>query len=107
AALCGRCIGGCSVRKLPPALDSPQSDATVSASHVLRLPRSLGCAVGVSSGDCRMKKLIFASVGLIAMAAALRTATAADADGDGPPPVTYPPVTVVLFSWTGVYLPGP
>jgi outer membrane immunogenic protein len=53
-----------------------------------------------------MKKLTFASVGLIAMAAALRTATAADADVYGPPPVIYPPVTVVLFSWTGFYFGG-
>jgi hypothetical protein len=49
-----------------------------------------------------MKKLTFASVGLIAVAAALRTAAAADADVYGPPPVVYgPPVTVVLFTWTG------
>src|SRR5262249_50435737 len=90
-----------------PALDSPQSDATVSASDVLRPQRLLGCAVGVSSGDCRMKKLIFASVGLIAVVVALRTATAANADVDGPPPVVYgPPVTVVLFTWTGFYFGG-
>src|SRR5262249_8466054 len=56
---------------------------------------------------CRMKKLSFASVGLIALAAALRTAAAADADVYGPPPVVYgPPVTVVLFTWTGFYFGG-
>src|SRR5260370_15437859 len=54
-----------------------------------------------------MKKLTFASVGLIAVAAALRTAAAADADVYGPPPVVYgPPVTVVLFTWTGFYFGG-
>jgi len=54
-----------------------------------------------------MKKLIFASVGLLALAAALRTAAAADADVYGPPPVVYgPPVTVVLFTWTGFYFGG-
>jgi outer membrane immunogenic protein len=53
-----------------------------------------------------MKKLTFASVGLIAVAAALRTAAAADADVYGPPPVVYPPVTVVIFTWTGFYFGG-
>ena len=54
-----------------------------------------------------MKKLTFASVGLTAIAAALRTAAAADADVYGPPPVAYgPPVTVVLFTWTGFYFGG-
>jgi len=38
-----------------------------------------------------MKKLIFACVGLIAVAAALRTAVAAEADVYGPPPVVYGP----------------
>ena len=54
-----------------------------------------------------MKKLIFACVGLIAVAAALRTAVAAEADVYGPPPVVYgPPVTVVIFTWTGFYFGG-
>src|SRR5262245_59936430 len=53
-----------------------------------------------------MKRLTFASVGLIAVAAALRTAAAAAADVYGPPPVVYPPVTVVIFTWTGFYFGG-
>src|SRR6516165_9611557 len=54
-----------------------------------------------------MKKLIIASVGLLAVAAALRTAAAAEADVYGPPPVVYgPPMTVVIFTWTGFYFGG-
>src|SRR5262249_55701959 len=58
-------------------------------------------------GDCPMKRLFFACGGLIAVAAALRPAAAAEADVYGPPPVVYgPPVTVVIFTWTGFYFGG-
>ena len=52
-----------------------------------------------------MKKLILASVGVIALAAALKPAGAADADLlYGPPPVVYAPApAVVIFTWTGFY----
>jgi len=52
-----------------------------------------------------MKKLILGSVGVIALAAALKPAGAADADLlYGPPPVVYAPApAVVIFTWTGFY----
>jgi outer membrane immunogenic protein len=52
-----------------------------------------------------MRKLIFASVGVIALAAALKPAGAADTDLlYGPPPVVYAPApAVVIFTWTGFY----
>jgi len=50
-----------------------------------------------------MKRLTVASIGVIALAAALRPAAAADY---GPPPVVYAPPApaVVYFTWTGFYL---
>src|SRR5262249_58725388 len=66
-----------------------------------------GTPGGVGGGCGGMKNLALASVGLLALAATLRTAAAADADVYGPPPVVYGPrVTVVLFTWTGFYFGG-
>jgi outer membrane immunogenic protein len=52
-----------------------------------------------------MKKLTFASAGVMALAVALQPAGAADTDMPyGPPPVLYaPPPAVVIFTWTGFY----
>jgi outer membrane immunogenic protein len=52
-----------------------------------------------------MKKLTFASIGVMALAAALQPAAAADTEMlYGPPPVLYaPPPAVVIFTWTGFY----
>ena len=49
-----------------------------------------------------MKRLTVASIGVIALAAALKPAAAADY---GPPPVVYAPPApaVVYFTWTGFY----
>src|SRR5258707_1897494 len=84
------------------ALESPQSDATVFAR---RSGRPQGPSCRRKSGGCRMRKLIFASVGVIALAAALKPAGAADTDLlYGPPPVVYAPApAVVIFTWTGFY----
>jgi len=55
-----------------------------------------------------MKKLSFASVAAIALAAALQPAGAADTEMlYGRPPVVYaPPPAVVIFTWTGFYFGG-
>jgi outer membrane immunogenic protein len=54
-----------------------------------------------------MRKLTFASVGVIALAAALKPAGAAEVDLYGPPPVLYAPApAVVIFTWTGFYFGG-
>jgi outer membrane immunogenic protein len=51
-----------------------------------------------------MRKLILASVGVIALAAALKPVGAAEVDLYGPPPVLYAPApAVVIFNWTGFY----
>jgi outer membrane immunogenic protein len=52
-----------------------------------------------------MKKLSVASVGLMALAAALQPAAAAETEVPyGPPPVVYAPApAVVIFTWTGFY----
>jgi outer membrane immunogenic protein len=52
-----------------------------------------------------MKNLTVASVGLMALAAALRPAAAAETGVPyGPPPVVYAPApAVVIFTWTGFY----
>src|SRR5258708_13236875 len=82
------------------ALESPQSAAPVLAR---RSGRPQGSSCRRKSGGCRMRKLIFASVGVIALAAALKPAGAADTDLlYGPPPVVYAPApAVVIFTWTG------
>ena len=56
-------------------------------------------------GGSRMKKLTFASVAVMALAAALQPAGAADTDVlYGRPPVVYAPQpAVVIFTWTGFY----
>src|SRR5258708_16904309 len=84
------------------ALESPQSAAPVLAR---RSGRPQGSSCRRKSGGCRMRKLIFASVGVIALAAALKPAGAADIDLlHGPPPVVYAPApAVVIFTWTGFY----
>jgi outer membrane immunogenic protein len=52
-----------------------------------------------------MKRLAVASIGVIALAAALKPAAAADTEVPyGPPPVVYAPApAVVYFTWTGFY----
>src|SRR5258708_39183188 len=84
------------------ALESPQSDATVFAR---RSGRPQGPSCRRKSGGCRMRKLIFASVGVIALAAALKPAGAADTDLlYGPRPGGYAPAPAGrVFTWTGFY----
>src|SRR5262249_57911922 len=61
-----------------------------------------GSSAGV--GGRGMRKLRFASVSMIALAAALKPAGAAEVDLYGPPPVLYAPSpAVVFFNWTGFY----